>query len=458
MYRNTFSADYSDEEDHYDTPDVYDEEYDADDYGLDEEESVDSLEAMQNPIREPSIEIVSASRTFTVPASDISAAADSVMDEEISDGESPTSSPVGPIHTHELKEVEIVEDSVPSGLDAQDACNLALAEMSTQQQNYEPGDESYTYMPPGMIRGHFWPNDRRQGGSGLDGPSAPAVPTGESVRNATTLVEKTEATTADPSTSLPASHQDEHIRAPSPSDAAMVKPSVEDVSRAPPSNHLGQLVEAANEASATAQAQSFSVSASAWAEQYPVLYDESLPDNLEGFFLNMQPVPSEDIGMEPGSHDVLTLPPLQTATGSAHQPSLSGRRPNNYAETYIPISSLKRKADELSSDASAPEPTKLSGPSTTESGDAGVSTSNVEDVRGPRTSSDIEIQDSLRASHETACEPPARKKAKKNKHKSSDRRVNGSGDFIKIAAATIAGVAIGTVGTIIGLAALPPIA
>ncbi|KEF63004.1 uncharacterized protein A1O9_00979 [Exophiala aquamarina CBS 119918] len=49
-----------------------------------------------------------------------------------------------------------------------------------------------------------------------------------------------------------------------------------------------------------------------------------------------------------------------------------------------------------------------------------------------------------------AIETPPRKKAKKDR-----RRVNDGGSFMKMAAATIAGVAIGTVGTIVGLASLP---
>lgn len=419
IYSNTFSADYSEdgfEQDQNSDVDD-DEDYDMEDYaqtdnhqapdfdperyfatGSPDEEldpfEYDELELVQDSHREPSIEVIYPPRTFAVPDSDVSDAPSYISSREESAAESPTSSQIAG-DEYEVKEPKPA--NVPSVDD--DAARTTAAA------------EDAAVGPEGAA--HKISND--------ENPAGDAQP-------------QTEAHGA---------------RAPSPSDAAMVKPSSEYPMAAPPfvrNTHLD------SDGAGVDSAMDYERSESAWAGHNSVLYD-SVPKAVKRCgtfsavaspsfppqFSDLSNSSNEHPWSEVDSYTRLTLPPLQpfshispTTIGKSSEPNMR---------------SLKRKAEEGSP---CPE---------NSIGRVGVAhpTQNAESeavMQGPHRQpldADVPVQS-------TEVEVPPRKKFKKMKQRSLERRANTRGDFVKIAAATIAGMAIGTVGTIIGLASLPPIA
>lgn len=228
----------------------------------------------------------------------------------------------------------------------------------------------------------------------------------------------------------------------------MAKPSTYDMMRAPPFIQDSQHVQEWDDASGASQARS----ASAWAGHNSVLYDY-MPDVHTQFACYSQ----DAIGHSwdaTVSRDYLTLPPLEPSR-------LSGMTERTMACQLkvppMPKQSLKRKAGDISSDAVSSYTTAQS-PELSKMALANAeSTTNAESentMQNPlhRPEADIPVQTT-----EVDIQP-ARKKLKKNKQRSAEGNSSGTGGFVKLAAAAIVGVAIGTVGTIVGLAALPPIA
>jgi hypothetical protein len=222
----------------------------------------------------------------------------------------------------------------------------------------------------------------------------------------------------------------------------MAKPSTHDMMRAPPFIQDSQYVQEWDDAPGPSQARS----TSAWAGHNSVLYDY-MPD-----------VPYWDYSRMDWnttvSRDDLTLPPLEPS----RLPGIT-ERTMTYQLEVPPIAnqSPKRKANQISSDAASsyitaqsPELSKM----TLANAEPIANAESDSTAQSPFVPSeaDIPVQTT-----ELDSQPP-RKKLKKNKQRSAEQNGSGTGGFVKLAAATIVGVAIGTVGTIVGLAALPPIA
>lgn len=212
---------------------------------------------------------------------------------------------------------------------------------------------------------------------------------------------------------------------------------------------------------------------SAWAGHNSILYDP-VPFNPTKLspadVICVYPSPQQ-LGREIQSirYD-FSAPPFQM---SQHQPDQSRISIANIVD-QAPLedskgsklsSTLKRKADLISSEIGHEE---TPGPSDDVAKNATLPFSPASLVETSATASrereepfaeeNISSLATVNATSTTVSldpDQPPRKRAKKNKHKSSGERGSDSNGFVKIAAATIAGVAIGAVGTIIGLAALP---
>jgi hypothetical protein len=129
---------------------------------------------------------------------------------------------------------------------------------------------------------------------------------------------------------------------------------------------------------------------------------------------------------------------------------------------------LKRKADlissdTISSDTTLEEAATVPGRGAPEHAHFAPTTGVEKTAAGSNDSVETKLQSSVNLGSKTCEETQVRtgempplKKVKGNKHKSTNQPASAKGSFIKLAAATVTGMAIGTVGTIIGLAALPP--
>ena len=443
VYGNTFSADYSEDGFELDLDsdeDVYDEEeYDMDPHvqanahqdpgfgqeryladthieeveereyvQLDDDDELEDdeaeVEVVQDSLRESSIEVIYPPRTFTVPDSDDSDAPSYISSREESVLESPTSSQVDIDDGYELKEVEAAHDLPNEDTGAQTS---AAAEATAGAPAEAPHDI-------------------------LDNQQS----NGEMQPQAETCA----------------------VRAPSPSDAAMAKPTSEHPMAAPPFIQTTQHDDGIARAD---KAVEFERSPSAWAGHNSVLYD-----NLSNVYQARGPSPTAAIHSfgppyydspylgnehpwsEAESYYGVTLPPLQPLSATVVPASTN---------TVVESSSLslKRKADLITSDDCSwmfsRSPDLSSQQVETSMPTQTADTEAIEDAHSPHKEADVPMQS-------TEVEMPPRKKARKSKQRSSERRDNTGGGFLKIAAATVAGMAIGTVGTIIGLASLPPIA
>ncbi|KAI1608750.1 hypothetical protein EDD37DRAFT_387820 [Exophiala viscosa] len=449
IYHNTFSADYSEdgfeqdpesdvdfyEEEDYDTnahvqsnahqdPDVDQERYlaethveeveereyvqlDDDDDDDEAEEDDDEVEVVQDSLREPSVEVIYPPRTFTVPESDDSDAPSYVSSREESVAESPTSSQVDIDEGYEVKQHEL-----PFGL-FDDGKGLQASGIAKDTAN-----------GPGEAKNIISDNEQSAGD-----------------------VQQ---------------QADAHaVRAPSPSDAAMVKPTAEQSQAlaAPPfiqdTNHHGDTAHADT-------AVGFARSESAWAGHNSVLYDNlssvyqaqgpssaAVTHSFAALTYDSPYLGNEHPWSEAESYYGLNLPPLQPFAQAVNPASI-----NNTSESSA--RPLKRKAELITSDASSWDGSRSPELSSKQLEALDVtqeplSEADNQDVHSPLLEPDVPMQS-------TEVAMPPRKKAKKSKQRSSEHRDNTGGGFLKIAAATLAGMAIGTVGTIIGLASLPPIA
>ncbi|KIV81833.1 hypothetical protein PV11_03984 [Exophiala sideris] len=442
---NTFSADYS-EDDFEQDPESDADAYDEEEYGMDghaqtkahqehhfdqeryfaethveeveereyvqlddddeevEDDEVDvEVDVVQDSLREPSIEVVYPPRAFTVPDSDDSDAPSYISSREESAAESPTSSQIEIDEGYERKQHELAHEFASDGNGAE-----------TIATTKGPADA-----PAGAARIN---SDAEQLGGDVQ-PQAEA----------------------------------HAVRAPSPSDAAMVKSTSEHLMAAPP---FVQNTQDESDIARADAAVEFERSESAWAGHNSVLYENlSSVYSVCGSSLTTATPPwppsyydtpylsNEHPWSEAGPY--VTLPPLLPSAqavdpASIHDTAESSARP------------LKRKADFITSESSSwdgPWSPELSSKHVepTHAKQNADCEAETQDVRGPLLEADVPVQS-------TEVEVPPRKKAKQSKQRSSERRGNTGGGIFKIAAATIAGMAIGTVGTIIGLASLPPIA
>ena len=403
----------------------------------------DEIQVIGASIRQPSIEVVlSQARTFTVPESDDGSTKGSTSPvSEVSDDESVVSSP---LVISSVIEVEPTPKSKIVTLTTSRTQNLttvttdgALPGMSRSSAT-DPeidldaaSDEGIS--EPDSLMECAWENGYAFEGDDDDDES-----------------EEEEAdATNDPILDFghPVQPSDQ-ARAPSPSDAAMVKPSTDCISSlAPPFPPQPKMDIREPELVA-----SYSRSNSAWAGHNSVLYD---PVPRSGTSVEWAPMYTHATAYPPAypaSHTYQMsqmpsfgqpLPPLRLIT--AKQQPLEQ-----------PAASKKRKADDISSDNSNPGPafSDVTNSDASHKPDLQPSAEDELDkifanVR-PNALTTVPTTENNSQSDEN--EEPARKKARKTNRKGNEKR---GGHIVKMAAATITGVAIGAIGTIIGLAALP---
>lgn len=468
--RNTFSADYSEEERYDDPSSEILGDQDEDDYEIYEvnrrvaepggdDDDDDDVQIVHDSIREPSVEIVMPpTSTFTVPESDdgsprgtwVSGEEEDEDEEDddllfsedsLTDEESPSSSPTTKKPEEEKPAGNLaVATSIPI-LDALFA-DRTTTNLS-QRKGHEPIDmtEKARFDSDEACDGESYAEDELDH-EYSDPPEQVDVPT--------TQAENLETNDIGIFTSAKVSHA--QARPPSPSDAAMAKPSAEPssstTSGAPPFSPYYNPLLYRQSSLAVDNPTVSGRSSSAWAGHNSVLYETV-------------PRPSMQEPQAPSQQPALYYP--DCVLPASYNPAFKSQDSSVLASappvSYMSIASLvqpqqlqdesdkskKRKADQISSDtfdSNQSHPDYLSNMLTCGTGvlDAGlpkVPNSSIE-VAATALTNSIEIQ--------------PRKKVKKT-HTKAEGLPRSS--FVKMTAATIAGMAIGAVGTIIGLAALP---
>ncbi|EXJ73831.1 uncharacterized protein A1O5_03593 [Cladophialophora psammophila CBS 110553] len=469
MYRNTFSADYSDEEPYeepfdevpYDEPsaqissDPEEEDYRSSETNNDyTSEPGNEVDVVQDSVREPSIEIVVPEvRTFAVPDSDDASNAGShVSGADVSDEDSPTSSPLIPSDVHEDK-LRFNDDSshlchgtrTPPASPDHTKPSHVLITRSVQQAELLPAIDD------------DGPEEDSYGDDELENEYSDSL---GSLLIPPIKIESPVKYSASCMSTLGAADQAEHVRAPSPSDAAMVKPSIElahpvTLAAPPfPTFHLsGQHSETMD--SNVEQGRS----TSAWAGHNSVLYEpvahQLVPEQSASVYNPYASYTSctDSFTFQPPTMPTSAPPPspLSIASIVAQQ-----QTPKNSE------GSKKRKADQISADEPLDSNPASSGLYSSDVGDvlattaiSGNGSASGKTLLSPSPPT-LEVDESV-STKDT--EMHATKKAKKMKVKSKKQRVSvrgsGSGSFAKTAGATIAGMAIGAVGMLVGLLALP---
>ena len=465
---NTFSAEFSEDEGDADhelraMEDSYDEDEgyaleeildDEDQYDEYEEEYADrGIDAVEDSFRSPSIEVIMPPpRTFTVPDSDLSDAHSYISSGDDSEGESPTSSPIST-----SKGIEHIMQMTEALEKAANMDNKVEATKSEHVTATSPADVIMSHSTGSCNESHMngWPSDPVNAGPGADGahddqPLSSGMAGSSEVPAIT--VDNIEITCPVLDTLATPHDRAPVLRTPCPSDAAMARPSTYDMIRAPPFIQASQHVQAWDDAPGPSQARS----TSAWAGHNSVLYDY-MPDVHTQYAEPHYCYSQDSLGHgwdAPVSRDFLTLPPLEH---SRHSSIAERTMTCELKVPQMPKESLKRKADHISSDAASsyasaqsPEPSKMALANAEPI--ANAATENAVQSPLDRSEADIPVQTT------EVDTQPARKKLKKNKQRCAEQNGSGTGGFVKLAAAAIVGVAIGTVGTIVGLAALPPIA
>ncbi|KAJ9638015.1 hypothetical protein H2204_004606 [Knufia peltigerae] len=458
--RNSFSAEYSDEDAYADDVDSQDiEDYQVyaksdqdvlvpgdaypeeqeDALGADKEE-IAAVNVVEDSCRSPSIEVVvPASRTFTVPDSDISisdADADSyVSSNEESNVDSPTSSPVSAAQFVEGKENAVQHTDTAADISLQTEAEIPAAPVCSKTT------------PADVMWSSVYLNSGQKEIDNVDHHSSPLpLETGRSDIRAvrSTLAELPETTHLD-TLGLPQDRVQAH-RAPSPSDAAMAKSSATEMPLAPPFIQTSDAIQGMSQRPDHQQTRS----TSAWAGHNSVLYDYGA--GPQGACTKGYPsYYHEWTGRSPP--DPLTLPPLDLHKVAPATEPLSTAEGTHVVKVK---QSNKRKADHISSD------------------DLSVHTANeyshfwetIKDNLSPVNDAETDVRAQSPPSSSLADIPvqstevddqPAYKKIRTDVDGIAESRGNSTGDAMKLAVATIAGVAIGAIGTVIGLAALPPI-
>ena len=470
MYRNTFSADYSEEE-HFDEyndgsseilGDQEEDDYPIYDVEGNISEANDELQVIRDSVRQPSIEIVMPpAQTFTVPESeDGSTKDDSSSVQELYDEASPASSPVIQSNANETEvttKSKIVTLSTsrilaPAGLNTyqgnQDSA-YAAADLNESDEDSAADDFSHA--------DSFDDDDDELDDEFADDP----LVKGESVEPFSAVA------LSSPSGDVP---QSDYVRAPSPSDAAMVKPlgdsSFGSTTAAPPfarSPSFGQQeINSFDQPQirVTHKCNDHRRPSTAWAGHNSVLHDHvprpDVPTSWPTYTSTTELYPRATEYMPvypaPYHHHAYTMPHLAQPAPPITIASLVQQQPD---QDYN--GSKKRKAEEMSSDdfGAGPVSSELAA---SEYGEAQASieqslvdhayTSTANVLQGQPATTVTITENTTPADTE---EPP-RKKARKI-HAKSDRQ--GRGGIVKMAAAAITGMAIGAVGAVVGLASLP---
>ncbi|KAJ9603832.1 hypothetical protein H2200_011353 [Cladophialophora chaetospira] len=462
MYRNSFSVDY------YSGDEISSEilgEQEEDDYEIYEEErhiseADDDIQIIQDSARQPSIEIIMPpTRTFTVPESDDGSTREGSSHAEISDeevDESPVSSPIIPGNANEAEtETEAKKSKIVT---LSTSCSIAPGESASNRGQPETSQPS--------AAGHvdvnevtYWSESDESSEVSSYAGDEPwndhFASFGESY-NASCHDEIAGPSIAGPSSSSGATQHQEHIRPPSPSDAAMPKPPGHlpkpFTTSAPPFNTFQPHGAPGSDMAGAALRPS-----SAWAGHNSVLWEPMPPYNLPAPLPPAFSYPRPEFGSYQAPSMAMSTQPMSPLS----IPSLVEQQ----SERNKGIS-RKRKADDMSSDDSqsgGPLPELASSdveniyqfPIKEDGTTSGPATVAMEDVTTAYTTtvpsepaSTVEVDESV----SSAVTEPPRKKVKTRKAGSSKASRNG---LVKMAAATITGMAIGAVGTIIGLAALP---
>lgn len=441
MYRNTFTADYSEEEIYDDSQSDMDQENDEDAQLYGQEGEADSdVEIVQDSLRDPSIEIIVPPRTFSVPESDISDLGSYASGEERFDGDTSTSSPVVPSDAHEDKEVSYGDQAAqvqsPAPVIAPDNASHHSADfpVDDSEHDYFEDEES---------------DDEPLSGSITSTPFVSVViPPPEDSRP------------------LQAEHPGTQLgpaRTPSPSDAALAKPTFESF-MAPPFIHHGPQPTFLNPVSAQSRLNT------AWAGHNSVLYDPMPANNPAqlhpgtAYFPGYQP--SGQFGSAPYDNGFafyqpspLMVPPQASRVSIAN---IVDQVPSQESTESTGPSSLKRKADQISSELTPKGTLTSSEPNAMSPGEnklrAGATDAIGEDSSALQNNQHDQLASNVEAvvneSTQTMQMPP-RKKARKSHATTEEKRATGNGGFIKMASVVAASMAIGVVGTIVGLAALP---
>jgi hypothetical protein len=467
MHQNTFSADYSDEE-VYDeaspeVPDDHgDDEYEIYEVEDDEPEAEPEIEAVEDPARQPSVEIiVPPVRTFTVPDSDDDSSQEGSSVADISDDDSPVSSPVSPDYRKKPEPAEEFKTATtPTTIPPELASGgKASTETSALPFGGSIPDDGVSHAPEENHSSDVEDySDEESEGQGPDASASEYVP----------------ATQSDCLKPIPDSlggsgfgsaFQQTLNRAPSPSDAAMVKPLnlghplSPHVPLAPPFASLPQIVNGNttgySEGPNGTDTQSNLLWAgpqlhTAWAGHNSVLY-EPVPQPPPSHFHHVS-YPTLNTG-----HYATEWPPQNTGLNLlGHDPAnpWSSRLayPTQREVAGGSASTKKRKAAYISVDHEELPPVRFS--ESREVNPEEASDANQLASRAIVSDFDSNPAESVESSEIaiTGVEEPPRKKAKKLHTENHERRGNS---FIKLAAATVTGIAVGAVGTIIGLATLP---
>lgn len=243
-------------------------------------------------------------------------------------------------------------------------------------------------------------------------------------------------------------------RDPSPSDAAMVKPVVDSV-RGPPFEPV-----ASPTAASSIKPELETRSDNAWAGHNAVLYDPSMP--LMTPVYDPYPYPMA----APSMINPHAVPQWNPMLNSYYQQQPHEAMPFAQDQrSWLPQVDRKRKADEMSKDEEAefrgsasalrPEPPTVTPTrmvqerysATSDGTIVHVGTTNVPVLT---VSS---VADLIKSPTPAAAEP-TRKKQKRSERDSGRRTVQGS-SYAKFAVTALAGAAVGAVGAVLGLAALP---
>jgi hypothetical protein len=440
IYRNTFTADYYSDDEAYEelSSEILGDQEGSDyqiyevDGHLSDPDKEDQV--IQGSVREASVEIViPQARTFTTPDSDNGSTQDSSSLGELSDDETEsamrskivTLSPVYSI-------APVVTATNPKADDPSQPSASSPADVIQCESNHDNDETS----EPDSYADYDFENRHS------DPLEANYIPSSQ--------------TEAGPSSSMIAP-EPEHGRAPSPSDAAMVKASGE----------------ATNSASSTAPPFSpyslYKYSGTSCGFVPPTGHPgPSFAGHNSAF---SDPVPRAPSPQQRSQFDSVhhpasaTCAPVYTAPFTYQAPEVP---PAAHPLSPLSIASLvqqhseeesrgsrKRKADEICCDTFHPNPapsefasSEIGDTTAASLTDGDVASSTVGTTRLSHPALVMGTAEGLCATNME----PLRKKARKTKSRTGEQRGNS---FIKMAAATLTGIAIGAVGTIVGLAALP---
>jgi len=459
-FRNSFRVDYSEEEG---------EE-------LDDDSDVDII---GESVRDPSLEIVSSPLTFVAPESDGSDRDSFSSEDAPYDHESPTTSPFG------ISDAGKQADHGPSTTAAELSPAISVLEIPSLPLHLggrPPQVSEHTEQNPICVDDDDVESDYQR--DPIDGESTTEQSNGCSLVSPGSNPPD-DSTTSPPGVMEPVTYSglayNHPPRAPSPSDAAMVKPC-NDRGLASPvtpqpwcsgevdlmtydSGRPGPVWATYNSVSGEQVPSTFSIAPSYHSVETnesilppaPVIRDPGQPSVEPG--VDIPTIPSvtlhetaEDIHMPPAPH----APPYAAKVSIDDILDKSTQHADSSASKE---SNLKRKVDQISDGLTSEPYTGLLFSSSTVdpldgSDGSKVSPADAHLPDAPQLiiSPSSSISDPIPV---IELDQPPRKKVKKNKKKQAKVENRSGGSIVKYAAAALAGIAVGAAGTIFGLAALP---